>query len=131
MLVIRRNARLNGLSCPPSREPNIGILPGSHVTQVDVGRVDDVGVFGGMPYQRVRGVVHGQLAGDEPIVGLHAHATPYAYESELEVPPVPVVFAKWASALVGPDEDIVVPHEETRPDFEGEVAVVSIPGLFW
>jgi 2-keto-4-pentenoate hydratase/2-oxohepta-3-ene-1,7-dioic acid hydratase in catechol pathway len=40
------------------------------------------------------------------------------------VPQVPVVFAKWPSALVGPDEDIVIPQEETRPDFEGEVAVV-------
>ena len=48
----------------------------------------------------------------------------HAEESDLEVPPVPVVFAKWTSALVGPDEDIVVPLEENRPDFEGEVAVV-------
>jgi len=48
----------------------------------------------------------------------------HADESELEVPAVPVVFAKWTSALIGPDEDIVVPVEENRPDFEGEVAVV-------
>jgi 2-keto-4-pentenoate hydratase/2-oxohepta-3-ene-1,7-dioic acid hydratase in catechol pathway len=37
---------------------------------------------------------------------------------------VPVVFAEWSSSLIGPDEDIVVPVEETRPDYEGEVAVV-------
>ncbi|MGH3041567.1 MAG: fumarylacetoacetate hydrolase family protein [Gaiellaceae bacterium] len=48
----------------------------------------------------------------------------HADESELDVPQVPVVFAKWASALVGPEDDIVVPREETRPDFEGEVALV-------
>jgi 2-keto-4-pentenoate hydratase/2-oxohepta-3-ene-1,7-dioic acid hydratase in catechol pathway len=42
----------------------------------------------------------------------------------VQVPEVPVVFAKWSSSLIGPDEDIVVPLEETRPDFEGEVAVV-------
>ena len=48
----------------------------------------------------------------------------HAEESDLDVPAVPVVFAMWTSALVGPDEDIVVPIEETRPDFEGEVAVV-------
>jgi 2-keto-4-pentenoate hydratase/2-oxohepta-3-ene-1,7-dioic acid hydratase in catechol pathway len=46
------------------------------------------------------------------------------------VPPVPVVFAKWTSALIGPDEDIVVPLEENRPDFEGEVAVVLGEGLY-
>jgi 2-keto-4-pentenoate hydratase/2-oxohepta-3-ene-1,7-dioic acid hydratase in catechol pathway len=48
----------------------------------------------------------------------------HAEESELDVPPVPVVFAKWASALIGHGEDIVIPREETRPDFEGELAVV-------
>jgi len=48
----------------------------------------------------------------------------HAEESELDIPPVPVVFAKLPSALIGPDEPIVVPREETRPDYEGEVAVV-------
>jgi 2-keto-4-pentenoate hydratase/2-oxohepta-3-ene-1,7-dioic acid hydratase in catechol pathway len=48
----------------------------------------------------------------------------HAEESELDVPDVPVVFAKWASAVIGPDEEIVIPREETRPDWEGELAVV-------
>src|SRR3954449_189249 len=48
----------------------------------------------------------------------------HADKSELYVPPVPIVFAKWASALVGHGADIVIPREETRPDFEGELAVV-------
>jgi 2-keto-4-pentenoate hydratase/2-oxohepta-3-ene-1,7-dioic acid hydratase in catechol pathway len=58
------------------------------------------------------------------IVAIGLNYRSHADESELEVPPVPVVFAEWASSLIGPDEDVVVPHEETRPDFEGEVAVV-------
>jgi 2-keto-4-pentenoate hydratase/2-oxohepta-3-ene-1,7-dioic acid hydratase in catechol pathway len=48
----------------------------------------------------------------------------HAEESELDVPDVPVVFAKWASAVIGPEEEIVIPREETRPDWEGELAVV-------
>jgi 2-keto-4-pentenoate hydratase/2-oxohepta-3-ene-1,7-dioic acid hydratase in catechol pathway len=48
----------------------------------------------------------------------------HAEESELDVPSVPVVFAKWSTALVGHGADIVIPREETRPDFEGELAVV-------
>jgi len=48
----------------------------------------------------------------------------HAEESEVEVPSVPVVFAKYPSALIGPNQDIVIPREETRPDFEGELAVV-------
>ena len=60
----------------------------------------------------------------DKILAIGVNYRSHADESELDVPEVPVVFAKWASALVGPDEDIVVPREETRPDFEGEVAVV-------
>ena len=48
----------------------------------------------------------------------------HAEESDLAVPDVPVVFAKWASAVIGPGEEIVIPREETRPDWEGELAVV-------
>jgi 2-keto-4-pentenoate hydratase/2-oxohepta-3-ene-1,7-dioic acid hydratase in catechol pathway len=48
----------------------------------------------------------------------------HAEESELAVPEVPVVFAKWSSSLIGPEQPIVIPKEETRPDYEGEMAVV-------
>jgi 2-keto-4-pentenoate hydratase/2-oxohepta-3-ene-1,7-dioic acid hydratase in catechol pathway len=60
----------------------------------------------------------------DKILAIGVNYRSHADESELDVPQMPVVFAKWASALIGPDEDIVVPLEETRPDFEGEVAVV-------
>ena len=60
----------------------------------------------------------------EKILAIGVNYRSHADESELDVPTVPVVFAKWASSLIGPDEDIVIPLEETRPDFEGEVAVV-------
>jgi 2-keto-4-pentenoate hydratase/2-oxohepta-3-ene-1,7-dioic acid hydratase in catechol pathway len=48
----------------------------------------------------------------------------HAEESELDIPSVPVVFAKWTSSLIGHGAPIVIPREETRPDYEGEVAVV-------
>ena len=60
----------------------------------------------------------------EKILAIGVNYRSHADESELEVPETPVVFAKWSSALIGPDEEIVIPLEETRPDFEGEVAVV-------
>jgi 2-keto-4-pentenoate hydratase/2-oxohepta-3-ene-1,7-dioic acid hydratase in catechol pathway len=48
----------------------------------------------------------------------------HAEESELDIPAMPVVFAKWTTCLIGHRAPIVVPREETRPDYEGEVAVV-------
>lgn len=45
-------------------------------------------------------------------------------ETNLAHPDAPVVFAKWSSSITGPNDEIVIPREETRPDFEGEVGIV-------
>ena len=55
-------------------------------------------------------------------IGLNYRA--HAEESGVKIPTVPVVFAIWPSALVGDGEKIIIPREETRPDYEGELAVV-------
>ena len=58
------------------------------------------------------------------LIGIGLNYRDHAEESDLEIPEVPVVFAMWPSALIGHDDTIVVPRDETRPDYEGEVAVV-------
>ena len=58
------------------------------------------------------------------LVGIGINYRDHAEESELALPEVPVVFAMWPSALVGDGAPIVVPRDETRPDYEGEVAIV-------
>ncbi|VXB62533.1 Fumarylacetoacetate hydrolase [Aeromicrobium sp. 9AM] len=58
------------------------------------------------------------------ILGIGLNYASHADESELEIPPVPVVFAKLPTSVIGPDEDIVIPFEETRTDFEGEVGII-------
>ncbi len=60
----------------------------------------------------------------DKILAIGLNYRSHAAESELDVPTVPVVFAKWTSSLIGPGQQIVIPREETRPDYEGEVAVV-------
>lgn len=45
-------------------------------------------------------------------------------ETNLKHPDAPVVFAKFPSSITGPNDEIVIPREETRPDFEGEVGIV-------
>lgn len=60
----------------------------------------------------------------EKILAIGLNYRSHAAESELDVPSVPVVFAIYPSALIGDREPIVVPREETRPDYEGELAVV-------
>ena len=58
------------------------------------------------------------------ILGIGLNYRSHAAEIGAKPPPVPVVFAKFPSSLIGPGEDIVIPREETRPDYEGELAVV-------
>jgi len=41
-----------------------------------------------------------------------------------EAPSEPVLFVKAPSAVIGPEDEIVIPAATTQPDFEGELAVV-------
>jgi acylpyruvate hydrolase len=67
-------------------------------------------------------ILHPVVPGKILAIGLNYRS--HAEESELDVPPVPVVFAIWPSSLIGDRDEIVIPREETRPDYEGELAVV-------
>jgi 2-keto-4-pentenoate hydratase/2-oxohepta-3-ene-1,7-dioic acid hydratase in catechol pathway len=60
----------------------------------------------------------------EKLIGIGLNYRTHAEESRLDIPSVPVIFAKFSSSLIGPGAEIVIPREETRPDYEGEVAVV-------
>jgi 2-keto-4-pentenoate hydratase/2-oxohepta-3-ene-1,7-dioic acid hydratase in catechol pathway len=64
------------------------------------------------------------------LIGIGLNYRSHAEESQLDIPTVPVIFAKFASSLVGPGAEIVIPREETRPDYEGEVAVVIGQGVY-
>jgi ureidoglycolate lyase len=48
----------------------------------------------------------------------------HAAESGLAVPTEPVVFAKWTSAVCGPDDDIEIPRDSVKTDWEVELGVV-------
>lgn len=48
----------------------------------------------------------------------------HAAESGMAVPPEPVVFNKWTSAIVGPDDNVEIPRGSTKTDWEVELGVV-------
>jgi acylpyruvate hydrolase len=48
----------------------------------------------------------------------------HAEESSNTLPTYPMVFAKWASTLTGPFDDILLPPESEKVDWEAELAVV-------
>ena len=48
----------------------------------------------------------------------------HAAETGAEVPPEPVVFNKWTSAICGPNDDVTIPRDSTKTDWEVELGVV-------
>jgi acylpyruvate hydrolase len=116
-----------------SGELRIGRLDGDHVV--------DAGPAGEQGFVPTRAAWAGLAQADGPRTPLEAvtlahpvvprkliciglNYRDHAEESELDLPEVPVIFAKWTTSLIGHGETIVIPREETRPDYEGELAVV-------
>jgi len=117
----------------PAGEPRLGALEGE--TVFDAGPSGPGGFVpspegweqvqsAGGPARPVSDLtlLHPVIPGKIAAIGLNYRA--HAEESNLDPPDVPVVFAKFGSSLIGPGAPIVIPREETRPDYEGEVAVV-------
>ena len=48
----------------------------------------------------------------------------HAAESGLDVPPEPVIFNKWTSAVVGPNDDVLIPRGSVKTDWEVELGIV-------
>jgi acylpyruvate hydrolase len=55
-------------------------------------------------------------------IGLNYKA--HIEETQRELPTYPVMFPKYASNLIGPTDDILLPPEATQADYEGELAVI-------
>ena len=76
----------------------------------------------GVPQQDLRlGPCVGQV-GKFICIGLNY--ADHAAEAGMVVPPEPVVFSKWTSALMGPDDPIEIPRGSVKTDWEVELAVV-------
>ncbi|HEY3104674.1 MAG TPA: fumarylacetoacetate hydrolase family protein [Pyrinomonadaceae bacterium] len=48
----------------------------------------------------------------------------HAAESNMPIPERPVIFSKFATAVIGPGEPVVLPSTSTQVDYEAELAVV-------
>lgn len=58
------------------------------------------------------------------IICIGLNYSDHAKETGAAVPPEPVIFFKATSALVGPDDDLVIPRNSKKTDWEVELAVV-------
>ncbi|MCO5160162.1 MAG: fumarylacetoacetate hydrolase family protein [Mesorhizobium sp.] len=55
----------------------------------------------------------------------------HAAETNAPIPTEPIVFSKWTSAIVGPDDDVEIPRGSVKTDWEVELGVViGKPGRY-
>jgi 2-keto-4-pentenoate hydratase/2-oxohepta-3-ene-1,7-dioic acid hydratase in catechol pathway len=74
-------------------------------------------------------ILHAPIPRPPRVFGIGLNYLRHAVESNMAVPPFPVVFLKLSSSVVGPDVPIILPRLSTQPDYEAELAfVIGKPG---
>ena len=64
------------------------------------------------------------VAGVGKFVAIGLNFADHAAESNLPIPPEPVVFNKWVSCLSGPNDPVTIPRDSKKTDWEVELGVV-------
>lgn len=64
------------------------------------------------------------VAGTGKFICIGLNYSDHAAETGATVPPEPIIFMKASSAIVGPDDDVLIPRGSEKTDWEVELAVI-------
>lgn len=64
------------------------------------------------------------VAGTGKFICIGLNYSDHAAETGATVPPEPIIFMKATSAIVGPDDDVLIPRGSVKTDWEVELAIV-------
>ncbi len=64
------------------------------------------------------------VAGTGKLICIGLNYSDHAAETSATVPPEPIIFMKASSAIVGPNDDVVIPRGSEKTDWEVELGVV-------
>ncbi len=99
-----------------------GILDGSVIKAVDGDPFDSLKPAGKeFPLDEVKLLVP---CVPSKVVAIGLNYRSHAEETKNPIPANPIIFLKPLTSLVGPEEDIVLPADSTRVDYECELAIV-------
>jgi 2,4-didehydro-3-deoxy-L-rhamnonate hydrolase len=119
--VLDPQGRVRDLSGVIADVAGAALLPDS-LDRLRALNLDSLPVVAGVPQKELRlGPCVGQV-GKFICIGLNY--SDHAAESGMAVPPEPVVFNKWTSAIVGPDDAVQIPRGSVKTDWEVELGVV-------
>jgi 2,4-diketo-3-deoxy-L-fuconate hydrolase len=119
--ILDAQGRVRDLSGVVSDVAGSALLPAS-LEQIKALDLQTLPLVPGMAQQDLRlGPCVGNI-GKFVCIGLNY--SDHAAESGLAVPPEPVVFNKWTSAVIGPDDAVEIPRGSVKTDWEVELGVV-------
>ncbi len=119
--ILDAQGRVRDLSGVISDVAGAALLPES-LARIRALDLQSLPLVGGVPQQDLRlGACVGSI-GKFVCIGLNY--SDHAAESGLSVPPEPVVFNKWTSAVIGPDDAVEIPRGSLKTDWEVELGVV-------
>ncbi len=81
--------------------------------------------------------LHAPISNPPRIFAIGMNYRDHAAESKMPLPPVPVIFFKLHTSIIGPGEPIILPKATAEPDYEAEMAFVigkggyRIPASAW
>jgi len=64
------------------------------------------------------------VAGVGKFICIGLNYSDHAAETGTQVPPEPVIFNKWTSAICGPNDEVIIPRDSEKTDWEVELGVV-------
>ncbi len=99
-----------------------GVLSSASLSQLAKLDINSLPLVAGTPQQDLRlGPCIGQVG---KLICIGLNYSDHAAEAGMAVPPEPVVFGKWTSCIVGPDDAIEIPRGSVKTDWEVELGVV-------
>jgi len=123
----------------PGREKPAVLLGDGKVVDVSAHVKDyDGAFFEGGGVEKLRGVLQGKLptidlAGKRlgapiarpwKVLGIGLNYADHAKESNMPIPPEPVVFTKASNTVIGPNDSVLIPRNSKKTDWEVELGVV-------
>jgi 2,4-diketo-3-deoxy-L-fuconate hydrolase len=125
---------------PGKEKPGVILQDGSYIDAQDFGLDYDEAFFGGDGLARLAEWVAKNgasarrltlpirlgpcIARPSKLICIGLNYRDHAAESGNELPKEPVIFFKATSALVGPNDDLVIPRNSVKTDWEVELAVI-------
>jgi 2,4-diketo-3-deoxy-L-fuconate hydrolase len=89
------------------------------IAEIDI---DTLAVVKGTPQKDLR--LGACVAGTGKFICIGLNYADHAAETGAQIPSEPVIFNKWTSAIVGPDDDVQIPRGSVKTDWEVELGVV-------